>query len=191
VDRGKAYDALVIDATEAIIADSTMIGDSDRWFRGSRTEIEKHRSGTTLEAAGLSSYGLVMARMLQPILPASASHAAWLAQTRDTQVATAPVAGLIAVRDPYDRPASIHAGRVWQRLHLAATLAGVAMQPLNQPMEMADREKELGKPPRFEKQLQELIGSAEWQPTFSFRAGIATRAAPPSPRRDFLEAVMN
>ena len=35
---------------------------------------------------------------------AATSHAAWLSQTRDLQVGTAPVLGLIAVRDRYDPP---------------------------------------------------------------------------------------
>ena len=44
--------------------------------------------------------------------------------------------GLIAVSDRYDRKAMLAAGRVWQRLHLSATARGLAMQPLNQPIEM-------------------------------------------------------
>src|SRR5271167_4014029 len=41
----RAFDAAVIEATETIIADKTMIADSDRWFRSSRAEIEAHRDG--------------------------------------------------------------------------------------------------------------------------------------------------
>jgi hypothetical protein len=36
------------------------------------------------------------------------------------------------------------AGRVWQKLHLSATTRGLAMQPLNQPIEMIDRERQTG-----------------------------------------------
>ena len=99
------------------------------------------------------------------------------------QLATAPVTGIVAVRDRFGRPAALKAGRAWQRLHLASTLLGVAMQPLNQPMEMADREKQLARPPLWERRLAALIGSRDWQPTFLFRAGISTCPAPPAPRR--------
>jgi hypothetical protein len=179
-----AYDAMMVEATEAIIADAAMIGDSDRWFRGSASEIGKHRSGPSLDTAGLSPLALTAAKILLPILPASTNHDAWLAQTRGTQLATAPIVGIIAVKARYDRPASLTAGRAWQRLHLSAARAGVAMQPLNQPMEMADRDNQLGRAPLWEQRLEELMGTPGWQPTFSFRAGIAMRAAPASARRD-------
>ena len=159
-----------------------MIGDSDRWVRTSSAAVEKYRSGPTLDTAGLSSSTLLFAKLL-PDLPAQMSHDAWLSQTRDRQLATAPVTGIVAVRDRYDRPAALTAGCVWQRLHLASVLAGVATQPLNQPMEMADREKQAGRVPAWEQRLAALIGSHDWQPTFLFRAGIPVQPAPPSPRR--------
>jgi hypothetical protein len=183
-------DAAVVEATEAIIADGPMIGDSDHWVRTSSAAVEKYRSGPTLDTAGLSSLTLLFAKLL-PDLPARMSHDAWLSQTRDRQLATAPVTGIVAVRDRYDRLAALKAGRVWQRLHLASVLAGVAMQPLNQPMEMADREKQLGGAPVWEQRLAALIGSRDWQPTFLFRAGIPAQPAPPSPRRALDGALMS
>ncbi len=177
-----AVDAAVVEATEAIVANAPMIGDSDRWIRTSSADVEKYRSGPTLDTAGLSSLTLLLAKLL-PDLPARVSHNAWLSQTRDGQLTTAPVTGIVAVRDRFGRPAALKAGRAWQRLHLASTLLGVAMQPLNQPMEMADREKQLARPPLWERRLAALIGSRDWQPTFLFRAGISTCPAPPAPRR--------
>ena len=139
----RAFDAAVVEATQAIIADKTMIADSDRWFRSSRAEIEAHRDGPTLEAAGLSFLALTYARLFP--VSAETSHAAWLTNTRDVQLASAPLTGLIAVKDRYDREATIAAGRVWQRLHLSATARGLALQPLNQPIEMIDRERQTGR----------------------------------------------
>jgi hypothetical protein len=185
-----AFDATMVASTEAIIGDAVMIGDSDRWVRGSAAEVETYRSGPTLDAAGLSPLILALAKIL-PALPAGASHAAWLAQTRDRQIATAPVVGVIAVRDRYDRPAALGAGRAWQHLHLASTLMGVAMQPLNQPMEMVDRERQIGAPPLWERRVAALIASPDWQPTFSFRAGFSTRPAPQSPRRALNDTLMS
>ncbi len=183
----RAFDAAVVEATETIIADKTMIADSDRWFRSSRAEIEAHRDGPTLDAAGLSFFTLTFARLF-PVSPET-SHAAWLKQTRDVQLASAPVAGLIAVRDRYDRKATIAAGRVWQRLHLSATARGLAMQPLNQPIEMIDRQRQAGQGDQWAKRIANLTGD-DWQATFSFRAGYSSHAAPPSPRRKLADVLL-
>lgn len=46
--------------------------------------------------------------------------------TRETHCGTAPAFGLIVVENANDRGAWVHAGRVYQRLQLAATLEGIA-----------------------------------------------------------------
>jgi hypothetical protein len=84
------FAAATTTATEAIIADATMIHDSDAWFRGSDAEIAAHRDGPTIGAAGLSPFVTLMARILPAPSPAR-THRIWLAQTRDVQLATAPV----------------------------------------------------------------------------------------------------
>ena len=182
----RLFDAAVVAATETIIADKTMIADSDRWFRDSSREIDVHRDGPTLDAAGLSWAPLLFARLFP--VSAETSHRAWLDQTRDAQVPTAPVVGLIAVRDRYDRPTAIAAGRVWQRLHLDATLRGMAMQPLNQPIEMIDRDRQQGRPTVWAERLAALTGG-DWQATFAFRAGFSSHVAPASPRRRLRDVV--
>jgi hypothetical protein len=175
-----AFAAAVSEATQAIIADGPMIADSDRWFRGSPGQIELHRDGPSLETAGLSPITLALARIAP--LPPSLNHAAWLRQTRETQLATAPVFGLIAVRDRYDRQSSIAAGRAWQRLHLSAVAAGLAMQPLNQPIEMIDRERQLGSGNDWARRMTEAVGD-DGQATFAFRVGYPAQRAPASARR--------
>jgi hypothetical protein len=182
-----AYDACVVDATKAIIADAPMIADSDRWLRTTPAQIEKHRSGPTLETAGLSPMTLALARTLPT--PPRVQHDAWLSHTRE-QLATAPLAGFIAVRDLYERAGALAAGRAWQRLHLAATSAGVSVQPMNQPMEVVDRDRQLGRGEAWAQRLAALTGQAGWRPTFSFRMGISARRAPPSPRRALKDALI-
>jgi hypothetical protein len=176
----RLFDAAVVEATEAIIADAPMIADSDRWFRDSAHEIDVHRDGPTLDAAGLSTFTLIFAHLFS--VSAETSHKAWLDQTRDVQLPTAPIAGLIAVRDRYDRPGAIAAGRAWQRLHLDATLRGMALQPLNQPIEMIDRERQTGAGATWARRVAGLTGE-DWQATFSFRAGYSSTRATASPRR--------
>ncbi len=183
----RAFDAAVIEATQAIIGDNAMIADRDRWFRSTRAEIEAHRDGPTLDAAGRSFFVLTYARLFP--VSSEASHAAWLNNTRDIQLASAPVTGLIAVRDRYDRKETLAAGRVWQSLHLSATVTGLALQPLNQPIEMIDRERQNGQGDAWAKRIARLTGD-DWQATFAFRAGYATRLAPPSPRRRLADVVL-
>ena len=180
-------EAAVVDATKAIIADARMIADSDRWFRNSSAEIDAHRDGPTLEASGLSFLTLTYARLFP--VSAKTSHDAWLAHTRDVQVGTAPALGLIAVRDRYDRAQSLAAGRCWQRLHLDATLNNVALQPLNQPIERIDRDRQTGGSDEYARRIAELTG-AGWQATFSFRAGYCDRQGPASPRRRLADVVV-
>ena len=56
------------------------------------------------------------------------------------------------------------------------------MQPLNQPIEMIDRERQTGRGDAWAARMARLTGD-DWQATFSFRAGFADKSAPASPRR--------
>ena len=179
----------VIKATEAIIADATMVHGSDRWFRHSWADIQRFRDGVTLDAAGLPPLTTAIAKLL-PRPSADTSHSYWLDATRDVHVATSPVFGLIAVRDLYGREQAMRAGRVWQRMHLWATNRGIAMQPLNQPVELVDRERDLNKEPHAAQVLADLTGDSAWKPTFAFRAGYPVREALASPRRPIEQVVV-
>ena len=178
----KQFGDLVLSATEAIIADPAMVAASDRWFRHRWMDVQRRRDGLTLDAAGLGPFVTTMAKLLPPA-SGETTHRYWRDATRDVQVPTSALFGLIAVRELYDRPQALRAGQRWQRLHLMATARGLAMQPINQPVEMVDREREQGKAPRAAEALLALTGEAAWKPTFAFRAGVPTRPAAPSPRR--------
>lgn len=185
--RRAQFDAAVIDATKAIVADPKMEADSDRWLRVTDREIEKHRDGVTLRTAGLSAMTLFLAQLFPSL--ARGSGQAWIDMTRNEQLPSVPVTGLIAVRDRYDREQALAAGRRWQRLHLAATLRGVALQPLNQAIEMVDREKERGRRRTWLTRVAALT-DAGWEATFAFRAGMLRENAPASPRRALKDVVM-
>jgi hypothetical protein len=178
----KQFGDLVLSATEAIIADPAMVAASDRWFRHRWLDVQRRRDGLTLDAAALGPLVTTLGKVLPPA-SAETSHRYWRDATRDVQVPTTALFGLIAVRELYDRPQALRAGQRWQRLHLMATTRGLAMQPINQPVEMVDREREQGKAPRAAEALAALTGEAAWKPTFAFRAGLPTRPAAPSPRR--------
>ncbi len=130
-----------------------------------------------------------IARIMPP-LSTETTYKHWVEQTRDVHAATSPLFGVIAVRDRYDRVQSLRAGRVWQRIHLWATTRGLAAQPVNQPVEIADRERTLNKEPLQTSLLAELTGDAAWQPTFMFRMGWPIRAAHLSPRRSIQDVAL-
>ena len=180
--------ALIVSATERIIGDPQMSADSARWFRTGRRDIAAHRDGVTADTAGLSPV-LVAATKLLPDLDAASADKYWLSMTRETQVATAPVLGMLLVRDRLDMRSAIAAGRAWQRLHLAATVAGLAAQPLNQPVECIDRDAMLGRTGDFGTALAGFTAAPGWEATFLFRLGVAERAAGPSPRRALEEVL--
>jgi hypothetical protein len=126
-----------------------------------------------------------------PSLASGGEGETWLKQTREVHAVAAPLFGLLAVRDRYDRTLSMRAGRVWQHLHLWATSQGLAAQPLNQPIEVADREKSLNQPGAQDAMLASLTGDASWQPTFAFRMGWPSGPAAPSPRRGIDEVLQS
>lgn len=98
-------------------------------------------------------------------------------------VATAAGFGLLVIHDLSNNAQRLNGGRFWQRAHLWATIQGLAVQPLNQTTERADRERQLGLEPTFTRALAELIGDSDWQALMPFRIGYPTVTALASPRR--------
>ena len=185
----KQLGGLMVSATERIIADTAMVNDSERWFRLRWADVQHYRDGITLDTAGLPPLFAALAKVAPPP-SAETNQRYWLDATRDKQVPSAPVLGLIAVQSLYDRAQAIAAGRAWQRMHLWATAHGLAMQPINQPVEVVDRERQLARDPVAARALASLVGDPAWKPTFAFRLGFPTREAPPSPRRPVEEVVI-
>jgi nitroreductase len=172
---------LIVDATERIVSDRAMSAASARWIRTGRREVDQHRDGVTVDAAGLSPEAVMLAKLM-PDVGGEIGDQYWLDNTKLTQV-HAPVLGMILVKDRLDLAGALNAGRAWQRLHLAATRLGLACQPLNQPVECIDRNAQLRRADSYRKALMALARSSDFEPTFVFRLGYAQKPAPPSPRR--------
>ncbi|MDX1341636.1 MAG: hypothetical protein R3227_04765 [Reinekea sp.] len=181
-NQRREFDALMIDSTQWIINDPEMIHDSHRWFRNRKNEVNEHRDGPFMDGVGLPKSVAAIAKMLPPT-DAEKAHALWLSATRDKHLPNAPVVGVISLKDRFDIKTTLIAGRCWQRFHLQATQVGVACQPMNQPIEWSDRLAQLDRPNIAEQRLQALLGTRDWQATFSFRMGYATTTGVPSPRR--------
>lgn len=177
---GQAFAAGTLEATRWITRDPTMSADGHHWFRPNPRAVAKHRDGVTLPTAGLPPLITTMGQVMpEPDSEAAAGY--WIASTQ-RQLSSAPWFGVIAVRDLYDRRQQIEAGRLWQRLHLELTHAGLAAHPLNQMPEVVDREKQLGQPAAMAGTLASFAEPG-WSATFAFRFGRAGSEVPHSPRR--------
>ena len=181
-EQVRAFGELVIQATEAIIADEEQSASSARWIRTSWSDIQHFRDGLTYDTQGMSAGIRALAKFLPP-LSVKQTDQFWLTATRETHVATASAFGLIAVRDARNIQQRVEAGRLWQRMHLWATVHGVAMHPLSQPVERRDRELQLGRTSSYARALSELQQDDRWQAVMPFRLGCPAQEALPSPRR--------
>ena len=185
---GRRFASETVEATRRIVDDHEMDAWSARWTRDGRAAVDRERSGLVLANTGVDTSLQVASAFLPPLSPETQGRY-WLNMTQKAHVSTAAGFGLILVRDPYDRAQALSAGRLWQRLHLQATVSGLAMQPLNQLPECVDRERQLGRPPRTAALIDPLLPDPAWRPTFAFRYGLSGETPPPSPRRP-LEAVL-
>jgi len=188
-DERKRVGDVLVEATKTIISDQQMEEDSQRWIRNRWPDVQTYRDGLTLDCLGLPRPMVAVAKIM-PAMPAKAAGKYWLDQTREVHAVKSPVFAIISVRDRYDRAQSLRAGRVWQRIHLWATTQGLGAQPVNQPMEVVDRERTLNRAPQMAQVLAEITGDPAWQATFSFRMGYPTVEAPPSPRRPVEDVIV-
>jgi hypothetical protein len=176
---------LMVEAARAFVADKPLVRDDDRWYRATWQDVQRFRDGITLDAAGLPDLTRLLGKLLPPA-SADQQHA-YFVKGVQTQVQTAGMLGMLAVHNKRDNAQRVQAGRVWQRMHLWATTQGVAMQPLNQLTEMADREAVLASTStstrHFGDALRDLISDPDWQVLLSFRTGYPTHEALRSPRR--------
>jgi nitroreductase len=176
-------------ANSEIYSDPNVDAGSDRWIRINWGEVQEFRDGLTLDAFGMPPIATAIAKMMPlRMLKWAASRGAMNGYSQ--LMLSAPLIGIIAVHDRYDREHCLGAGRIWQRAHLLATARGLAGRPCNEAVEMIDYEKAMGKPARRASLLGELLGDATWQPTFVFYMGYPTLTARSSPRRS-LESVVS
>jgi hypothetical protein len=180
-DRKRVGD-LIVSATEAIVADREQSEASARWLRFRWADVQRHRDGVTVDTSVRPASMRVAAKMLPP-LSREQGDRFWLTATRESIVPTAAGFGILAVRDADDNADRLRGGRAWQRLHLRATTHGLAMQPLSQLTERADRERSAGTEPSFGRALRSLTGTLDWQALMVFRFGYPTEEALMSPRR--------
>lgn len=181
------FGELVNQATAAVIADGAQSDETDRWWRSTRDEIERHRDGMTLDAQSLPPVTLFLGKVLPPQTQEQ-NNQSWLKNTRDVHVKTAAAFGLLSVADAGDAESQLQVGRAYQRLHLWATANGLALQPLNQVTERIARDRSQGRTSPLEAPLAELTPSGRTA-LFTFRIGHPTAEAGLSPRRRLADVV--
>jgi nitroreductase len=186
-DRKKIVEISSAANTE-IYSDPDVERGSDRWIRITWSEVQKFRDGLSIDAFGLPPIATGVAKMMPLWLLKRASRSE--ANGYSDLMLTAPLIGIIAVYDRYDREHCLRAGRIWQRAHLLATARGLAGRPCNESVEMIDHEKALGKPALRASLLGEVLGDATWQPTFVFYMGYPKWTAHASPRRSIESVIL-
>jgi hypothetical protein len=187
-DRKKIVEISSAANTE-IYSDPEVDRGSDRWVRINWSAVQKFRDGLTLDAFGMPPVATGIAKMMPLwMLKWAASRGAMNGYSQ--LMLSAPLIGIIAVRDRYEREHCLRAGRIWQRAHLLAAARGLAGRPCNEAVEMIDHEKALEKPAKRAGLLAEILGDAAWQPTFVFYMGIPTLTARASPRRPMESVVL-
>jgi hypothetical protein len=160
----------VIVGASSMMADERVQAGTRPWLRPTLDQWERARDGAYVgpsdagRAAPVEDYAMLLRR--------------------------APLVGIIAVRDRYDRPQAIRAGRVWQRAHLLATARKVAARPANGAAEMIDHERDLRQTPRTSPALARITGARDWQPTFMFIMGHAEVPATASVRRAIEDVIL-
>ena len=174
-------------ATARIIADPRQAADDFAWYRTEWDEIQAKKDGITIDPSGQSA----LVRSLAKMLPVSRkqNNDGWLKGTRETQIPTAAAFGTLLVRDPLDPLQRLRVGRIYQRMHLAATAKGLGMQPLCQVLERIDRERSAGLPPDFTTAMAAMLPT-RWHPVMTFRIGYPDSEALRSPRRPAADVVL-
>jgi nitroreductase len=176
----KSFADLTIMATEAFIADPQQVATDFSWYRQDWSQLQTLKDGITPDAAGLPPITDTLSKIVT--ISAAQDEQAWLSQTENVALATAAAYGVLNISDAQDSSQELEAGRIYERMHLWATMNGLAMQPLNATLERRDREQSAGLAPVITQGLAGLLPDTYLQAVMPFRIGYPTQEAPLSPR---------
>jgi hypothetical protein len=168
-------------AAEALIADEQQSMDSHKWWWQDWDQLQETADGITLDAQGLGPFISGMGKFL-PDLSRQSNDESFVKNVRGSMIPTAAAFGILAVRNSMDNVQRLQCGQIWQRIHLWGTTQCLAMQPLNQMCERADREAQLGSEPVFGKAVADLIGDEAWHHALPHRLPDRGSMAQPAPR---------
>jgi nitroreductase len=169
---------------DTVHADPAVEQGSESYIRNAWSDVQTHRDGLIDDQFGNAPVVTAVRKFLSD----DARHFAYQhhlipSMPYKDRLGTAPLLGVIAVRDRYSREQCLKAGRIWQRAHLFTTARGLGGRPCNEIVELIDHERWRQQPPQTEMTLATMIGDKTWQPTFMFVLGYPIREVLPSPRR--------
>ncbi|GAB4338798.1 MAG: nitroreductase family protein [Candidatus Abyssubacteria bacterium] len=170
--RGPVGD-LIVRACEIQANDSAQHAETASWFRKSEEEIARHGDGITIDAGGSPYLMRVLAKLVisDKMIQGPSFGKAFVKSTQ-RQVASASAFAVISGEDK--TPAScLRAGRLYQRIHLWATGRGIALHPMNYPLENR---------PELREEVVSVFGATGHEALIPFRLGYGP-AVPHSPRR--------
>lgn len=154
-----------------------------------RSSVQKYRDGLTIEVFGLPPIATAIAKTMPLwMLKRVASREAKDGYSQ--LMLSAPLIGILAVRDRYDQENCLRAGRIWQRAHWLATARGLAGRPCNEAIEMIDQERTRGKPASRCWPTRGSPGHERVATRVPFYMGYATLAARASPRRPLARVLL-
>jgi hypothetical protein len=172
----------VVEATKAIVDDTEMWADSDRWWRQDKDDINEHRDGLTYDA-NVASAGTRFLGKLTP-RPSTEKAATYWLESVEQVAMTGSAYGILSTPDRYDRGQQLECGRAWQRMALWAQSVGLATQPQNQLAERWDREDHQNLTAHHKTQLQSwLQGTPNKGGQMIFRIGYPLDKVLKAPRR--------
>lgn len=184
-DQRERLGTLLVDAARALTQDTPMSLANDAWFRSDWDAVQRHKDGLTLDAQAMPGLVVLAAKML-PGTPRAQADASWVQRTRDVHTRTAAAYLALEVADRTDPAAVTRAGRTLQRVHLALTAHGFALQHLNQALEMRDRQEATGRRGDWQARVGAELGAGA---VAVVRMGHASGGAGPSPRRPWTEVL--
>jgi len=184
----QSFNTVTVAATEAFIADTEQSVEDFAWWRGDWEELQRHKDGITIDAAGLPPLTRALGKLM-PDISRATSDSTWLSNTKNTQLSNSAAFGIIVALDHRSDAQRLQTGRLYQRLHLWATGNRLAMQPLNQSVERRDRELQRNLEPVTGRPLDALMPDPKWQAVMPFRIGYPAETALASPRRPAADVV--
>jgi nitroreductase len=126
---------LIVRACEIQANDSAQHAETASWFRKNDEEIAQHRDGITIDAGGSPYLMRALAKLVisDKMIHGPSFGKAFVKSTK-AQVASASAFALVSGEDK-SAVTCLRAGRLYQRIHLWATSRGIALQPMNYPIE--------------------------------------------------------
>ncbi|RJP72872.1 MAG: hypothetical protein C4532_05200 [Candidatus Abyssobacteria bacterium SURF_17] len=172
---------LILRAAEIQAKDRAQHEETASWFRMTPGEIQRHRDGITLDAGGNPPLMRAIAKMVvsKRMIDGPGFGNAFVKSTK-VQVDSAAAFAVVSAESKSPE-ACLRSGRLYQRIHLWAMSRGIALQPMNYPLENR---------PEMAKEVAAVFGTGDRAVLIPFRLGYGPEV-PHSPRRALADVIIS